>query len=84
MTQSAVRHGWSRADILWAVEHSLVTVSVTTRQPEGVMGLLHLGPARDGRILEVVTILDDHGEELAIHAMTMRAAYRPLLEGGVG
>lgn len=48
------------------------------------MGLLHLGPARDGRILEVVTILDDHGDELAIHAMTMRAAYRPLLEGGVG
>ena len=63
VTQSAIRHGWSQADILWAVEHSLVTVSVATRQPEGVMGLLHLGPARDGRILEVVTIVDDLGDE---------------------
>jgi hypothetical protein len=42
---------------------------------------LYLGPARDARLLEVVTIVRDDGSELAIHAMRMRAKYRRLLPG---
>lgn len=43
---------------------------------------LYLGPARDGKLLEVVTIWRDDGSELAIHAMEMRDKYRRLLSGG--
>jgi hypothetical protein len=80
VTRSARRHGWSDEDIRWAVDHRLVMVAVDTRQPEALVGLLHLGPALDGRLLEILTIIDDGGEELAIHAMAMRDSYRRLLE----
>jgi hypothetical protein len=80
VTRSARRHGWSDEDIRWAVDHRLVMVAVETRQPEALVGLLHLGPARDGRLLEILTIIDDDGEELAIHAMAMRDSYRRLLK----
>ena len=79
VTQSARRHGWGPDDILWAVDHALVSVEVATNQPEAVAGILHLGPARDGRILEVLVIVNDDGEELAIHAMRIRPAYRRML-----
>ena len=79
VTQSARRHGWGPDDILWAVGHALVSVEVATNQPEAVTGILHLGPARDGRILEVLVIVNDHGEELAIHAMRIRPSYRQML-----
>jgi len=32
-------------------------------------------------MLEVVTIVEDDGEELVIHAMPMQARYLPLLRG---
>jgi hypothetical protein len=80
VTTSALRHGWSADDIRWAVEHALALAAVETRQPEAIVGVLHLGPARDGRLLEVLVIMNDDGEEIAIHAMLMRASYRSLLE----
>lgn len=43
---------------------------------------LYLGPTRDAKLLEVVTIVRGDGSELAIHAMPMRAKYRRLLPGG--
>ena len=43
---------------------------------------LHLGPARNADMLEIVTIVRDDGSELAIHAMAMRAKYQRLLPGG--
>lgn len=43
---------------------------------------LHLGPARDATLLEVVTIVRNDGSELAIHAMEMRPKYQRLLPGG--
>ncbi len=58
----------------------MVSTAVDTRQPEALVGVLHLGPARDGRLLEVLVILNDDGEEIVIHAMLMRAGYRYLLE----
>jgi hypothetical protein len=79
VTRSARRHGWDAEDIRWAVEHALVSVEVATNQPEAVVRVLHLVPARDGRILEVLVIVNDDGEELAIHAMPIRPAYRRMM-----
>ncbi len=42
---------------------------------------LYLGPTVSGVLLEVITIVRDDNSELAIHAMTMRPTYRPLLGG---
>lgn len=43
---------------------------------------LYLGPARDGALLEVITIPPEEDREgLAIHAMAMRVRYRGLLPG---
>jgi hypothetical protein len=42
---------------------------------------LYLGPASDGEMLEVVTVVRDDGTELAIHAMKMRPKYKRLLPG---
>ncbi len=42
---------------------------------------LYLGPARNGAMLEIVTIVRDDGSELAIHAMAMRPKYHRLLPG---
>lgn len=39
-------------------------------------------PARDAELLEVVVILRESGDELAIHAMRMRAKYQRLLGRG--
>jgi hypothetical protein len=38
--------------------------------------------AGGAKLLEVVTIAREDGSELAIHAMSTRAKYRPLLPGG--
>ncbi len=43
---------------------------------------LYLGPTRDAKLLEVVTIVREDGSEMAVHAMAMRAKYRRLLPGG--
>jgi hypothetical protein len=43
---------------------------------------LYLGPARNAKLLEVVTIVRDDASELAIHAMKMRRKYEELLPGG--
>jgi len=81
LRSSAHRHGWEAADILWALRHALSSTVVETRAGTGVKGVLHLGPARDGRMLEVLVVEDDDGREQVIHAMAMRRQYLPLLEG---
>jgi len=44
---------------------------------------LYLGPARNGSMLEVITVRrESDREELVIHVMTMRAKHRRLLPGG--
>ena len=40
---------------------------------------LYLGPARNGDLLEIVTVVRDDDTEVAIHAMKMRAKYQRLL-----
>lgn len=39
-----------------------------------------LGPDRAGNLLEIVVLVIVEGDEIAIHAMAMRAKYRRLWE----
>lgn len=71
---SARRHGSADEDI----EHAVTNAMAIEDQDDT---RLYLGPARDARLLEVVTIVRDDGSELAIHAMRMRPKYERLLPG---
>jgi hypothetical protein len=70
---AARKHGIADQDIRHAVRHAIATDD----QDDDTR--LYLGPARDAQLLEVVTIVRDDEEELAIHAMKMRPAYQRLL-----
>ncbi|MEO5678867.1 MAG: hypothetical protein ABIS47_04275 [Acidimicrobiales bacterium] len=73
--RSARRHGVKDADVVHAVEHTLVAAE------EGVGKVLYLGPDRSGNLLEVVAVLRRDGSEIVIHAMRMRRMYERLLTG---
>lgn len=73
---SARKHGVSDEDIEHATTHAM------TIDDQDDDTRLYLGPTRDAKLLEVVTIVRGDGSELAIHAMPMRAKYRRLLPGG--
>lgn len=72
---SARRHGVDDLDIQHAVEHSLATEDVG----EDPDRWLVIGPDRASNLLELVVLVDQHGETV-IHAMTLRPKYRKLLE----
>jgi hypothetical protein len=61
--------------MLHAVEHAMA-VEDLGEDPDR---WLVIGPARDANILEVVVLITNDGDELIIHAMPLRAAYRKLL-----
>jgi hypothetical protein len=69
---SARKHGIADEDIENAVTHAMAIDDIDDIR-------LYLGPARNAALLEVVTIPQVAGPELAIHAMRMRAKYRHLL-----
>ena len=71
--RSARKHGVTDGDIVHVVEHALVAAE------DDEAKCLYLGPDRAGNLLEVVTVMRDDGEEVAIHAMPMRPAYATLL-----
>jgi hypothetical protein len=73
---SARKHGFADEDICHAATNAM------TVDEEDDDTVLYLGPARNGKLLEVVTLLRDDGTEVAIHAMKMRRTYRTLLPGG--
>ncbi len=75
--QSALKHGIDPEDI----EHCTPNAMAIDELEDDLR--LYLGPARSGALLEVITIVRDDESELAIHAMTMRPKYRPLLEGEI-
>lgn len=70
---AARRHGFDDPDIEHAINYAL------SSEVLGGDKLLYLGPARDGRLLEVVTLRREAGTELVIHAMKMRDKYERLL-----
>ena len=73
---SARRHGIADDDILHAIEHSMV-VDDLGEDPDR---WLVIGPDRAANLLEVVVLVTAEGDEVIIHAMPLRAAYRKLLD----
>lgn len=73
---SALRHGVGAEDIVHAVDHSRAVEDLGDDPDRWLV----LGPDRSGNLLEVVVLVTVEGDELAIHAMAMRAKYRRLLE----
>ena len=73
---SARKHGIADEDITHAMNQAMAVDD----QDDDTR--LYLGPARNGELLEVVTVVRDDGSELAIHAMPMRTKYQRLLPGG--
>jgi hypothetical protein len=73
---SARRHGVADDDILHAVEHAIVVDDLG----EDPARWLVIGPDRAANLLELVILVTAEGDELIIHAMPLRLAYRNLLE----
>ena len=74
LRSSALKHGCDAGDILHAVANALA-IYEDLDDPF----VLYLGPDSTGALLEVMTAVDDRGEEIAFHAMPMRRKYRSLL-----
>ncbi|MDA8356629.1 MAG: hypothetical protein M0Z95_10140 [Actinomycetota bacterium] len=72
--ESALKHGCSADDVLHAITNALVAYD-DLDDPY----VLYLGPDTAGMLLEVLTAVDEQGEEIAFHAMPMRRKYRRLL-----
>jgi len=72
--ESALKHGCSVDDIRHAITNALAAYN-DLDDPY----VLYLGPDIAGTLLEVLTAVDEQGEEIAFHAMPMRHKYRRLL-----
>lgn len=68
IADSARRHGIVDADIEHAVRNALRVVHGPDRD-------LYIGGDRNGRLLEVVVLDDEHEMPLAIHAMPLRRKF---------
>ena len=73
---SARKHGVVDADIYHAIDHALA-IEDAGEDPDR---WLVIGPDRAGNLLEVVVLTTVEDNQLAIHAMAMRARFRKLLE----
>ncbi len=74
---SALKHGIDPADAMHAAERPVFLADLDEDNPGRQ---LRLGFDSSGRILEVVVLRFDSGEELVIHAMKARRHYLRLLE----
>lgn len=74
---SAQRHGIAPDDAVHAAEHPVFVSDVDGGSPARQ---LRLGFDSAGRLLEVVVLRFDSGNELLIHAMKARRAYLRLLD----
>ena len=73
---SARRDGIADDDILHAIENSMF-VDDLGEDPDR---WLVIGPDRAANLLEVIMLITGEGDELIIHAITLRAVYRKLLD----
>ena len=73
---SARKHGVVDKDIHHAIDHALA-IEDAGEDPDR---WLVIGPDRAGNLLEVVVLTTVEDTQLAIHAMSMRAKLRKLLE----
>ena len=74
---SAQRHGISPDDAVHAAEHPVFLSDLDDDSPARQ---LRLGFDSSGRLLEVVVLRFDSGNELLIHAMKARRQYLDLLD----
>jgi len=73
---SARRHGVADDDMLHAIEHALAVEDLAVDPDRWLV----LGPGRAANLLEVIVLVTREGDELIIHAMPLRRAYRRLLD----
>lgn len=73
---SARRHGITDADMLHAIDYSLVVDDLGDHPDRWLV----IGPDRAASLLELVVLITTDGDELIIHAMPLRPVYRKLLE----
>ena len=74
MGQPALRHGVAEPDALHAVRNAMRRIVMD----EDLTMLI--GPALDGRLLEVGVLDLDGDDPVVIHAMPLRAKFRRFLE----
>ena len=74
--RSALRHGVTAEDGLYAAEHCVYVADLDDENP---MREFRLGFDTAGRLLELVVIRFDSGNELLIHAMKARPQYFKLI-----
>ncbi len=73
---SALKHGIPEEDILYAANWALWIEPLDEDNPQRE---LRLGFDTAGRMLELVVLVFDSGNELVIHAMKARSQYLDLL-----
>ena len=74
---SALKHGVAPEDAIHAAEHPVFIADLDEDSPARQ---LRLGFDTAGRLLEVVVLRFDSGQELVIHAMKARRQYLDLLD----
>lgn len=74
---SATKHGIDPDDAVHAAEHAVFVSDLDVGSPARQ---LRLGFDAAGRVLEVVVLRFDSGDELVIHAMKARRQYLDLLD----
>lgn len=74
---SALKHGVDHVDAVHAAEHPVFIGDLDENSPARQ---LRLGFDAAGRLLEVVVLRFDSGNELLIHAMKARRQYLDLLD----
>jgi hypothetical protein len=74
---AALKHGVSAEDGTFAAQHAVYIAYLDDDSPARQ---LRLGFDSSGRLLELVVLLFDSGNELLIHAMKARAEYLDLLQ----
>ncbi|MDP1794196.1 MAG: hypothetical protein Q8K63_08665 [Acidimicrobiales bacterium] len=63
-------------DIAHAFAHGLVSEQIGEDPDRWIV----IGPNKAGNLLEVIVLMTMEGDEMVIHAMPLRPAYRRLLE----
>jgi len=75
---SARRHGIADPDIRLAIDNAVAAGPVETNV-DLIDGVLHLGPDRTGRMLEVITVDDLDDGEVVVRAMRLCKDYERFL-----
>lgn len=80
--RSAGKHGVAASDVMYAVEHEIVSFDL---DPEAdPPKILVIGPDSAGNLLEIIVLVLSDDRLIAIHAMKLRRQFHELLPGEEG